>query len=67
MLNFLLNVWKWLKFDELEGIELVEKPFEDDEMVGDSASSCDKQHGNQEDDDVGTRFVIGSHRWGRIG
>jgi hypothetical protein len=50
--------------DDLKRIELVEKPLEEQEFaMYFPLSSCDKQHGSQEDDDVGTLFVIGRHRW----
>ena len=35
----------------------------DEEIVGAFARSCDEQHDNQEDDYVGTLFVISRHRW----
>lgn len=37
--------------------------MEQQEIASVSASSCDKQHSSQEDDDVDTLFVIGRHRW----
>jgi hypothetical protein len=43
----------------LKGIDIVEKPLVNEEIVGASASSYDKEHGSQEDDDVRTLFVTG--------
>jgi hypothetical protein len=50
----------------LKGIDLVEKPLKNEENASASASSCDKEHGSQEDDDVSTLFVIGRRRWDRL-
>jgi hypothetical protein len=49
--------------DDLKRIDVVEKPLEDENIACASTSSCDKQYGSQDDDDVGTLFVISGHRW----
>jgi hypothetical protein len=47
----------------MKRIDVVDKPLEEQEIAGTSISSCDEKHGSQKDDDVGTPFVIGRHRW----
>ena len=44
--------------DESKMIEVVEKLLEAGKIVGALASSCDKQHGSQDYDDLGTFFSM---------
>lgn len=50
-------------FEELKGIDFLEKPLEEQEITSDFTSLSDEKHGGQEDDDVGILFVTGRHIW----
>jgi hypothetical protein len=47
----------------LKKIDLVAKPFEDEEISGASIVSCDKEHGSQDHDNINNLCLVGRCAW----